>query len=540
MALDSKYTYDDFTTLRWVNDLTHFNDCFNNQNNQFFGDKSFIPLSIKNNCYDGIHRLSIINYDLDKVASFPSNDFNGLKVWFVSDEEEVLIDSVVSNDLENIYYITLLSDQISSVGRLELRGGAFQFINYLKNISFNGSDYWNFITGSVNNSIINENSKFYQNIQIGNSLNVEGGYKLKVVGTVNIKYYLENTLTGVQTLLNDQNYTDIEIDSTFGSTTIDDYTRVVLDIEVSNNSYIEIDQITFSELLTEDLTYKYSECIKFVDDKDYLVLHTRNYFDKDGIKWSENSQYNWIRTTLPATDLGLTNVNPERELQYLSGKNTPIAVESRNDRTVNYEFLNNGNSRVLDSIEVLSGNIKGSNDQGGFFLNLIKLTPEGDMDRADDSMIGTMSYIKQRNDKGENIFVDDNLIFDDLRPEIEFLIPPSESIFTVGVDNDILLAVNYKNTLIKLTNDINKKIRIYKDEVIFEILDYTDIVDATGFLMTIKNTDTYGEGNYRIEIDDDFVLGEMFDQYGAYGINNWTFTVKGARIHTNEFTSEFN
>ena len=412
MSLSLKYKYRDASTLRWVNDLSHFEDKFNPDNNQYFGNKYVADLLIKDDYYDGIHRLVLTEYDIDRLTPYPFD----LKVWFISENSEVELTSVVTNDIDNIYYVTIFSETTSGTGRLEIRSGG--------------------------------------------------------------------------------------------------------------------------------VTYKYSECVKFVTGTDHIVLHTRNYFDKSGIKWGVNPVYNWIRTTLPANDLGLTNVNPEREIQYIGGRNSPESLEARNDLSIEYEFLVAGKARILDAIEILSGNVYGNDDQGGFYLNLIRLTPEGDMDRADDSINGTMTYLVQKNDSGAVIEVDDNLIFSDLKPEIRSLQPSDESSFTVGVDNTFVIEVDY-NQNVQLTTDATKEIRLFKDSFLIETFTINNVVGVTGTLLQIKLSDTYPLGEYNIEIDDNFVLETTFGAFGANGIpssiySDWTFSVEEFKIHNDIYNDIFN
>ena len=160
------------------------------------------------------------------------------------------------------------------------------------------------------------------------------------------------------------------------------------------------------------------------------------------------------------------------------------------------------------------------------------------MDRSEDSINGSMTYLKQRNDDGSLIFIDDESIFEDLRPILTALQPPNESVFIYTIDNDFPIEATYDRGIV-LTDDLTKEIRIYKDEVLIETLTIEDVVGINGNTLQIKNTQVYEKGNYRIEIDDDFVKEDVFRLFGAKGLTNWNFSVRG-RIHNNVFKRVYN
>jgi len=416
MSLNLKYNFFDYSIIRWVNNLSHFQDTFNPQNNQYFGhtlpsknmrgyESGYVHnLLINDGRYDGVHRLPIIEYDIDALKPYPSN----LKVFFVNEIEVKELPSVVKNDSDNIYYITFASNEITSSGRLEIRD-------------------------------------------------------------------------------------------------------------------------------EEGKVYKYSECVRFVSNIPYVIVHTRNYFNKDGFNWEYKPMNNWIRTNLPAKCLGLTNVEPDRELQRLGSKNSYEAVESRNDKKITYEYNTEGKALLLDAIEVLSGNT-GSN--AGFYLDLIRVTPAGEIEREEDSINGKGTYFVQMNDDYSVIEINDEDIFDDIKPVITILNPLDESIFIEGLDNIFSLDIYY-NTDIQITTDLTKEIRIFKDEILIETLTPNDIVGVTNNKLEIKPNSTYSEGIYRIEVDDDFVIENTFGIFGANGLNNWNFEVLKGRIYNDNYSEVY-
>ncbi|BAQ84147.1 hypothetical protein [uncultured Mediterranean phage uvMED] len=537
MALSPKYKFKDLSLIRWVNDLSHFKDRFNPQNNQYFGsaDKPY-RLQIENDdpyCfYDGLHRLVLTNYDIDLTGSFTDD----MKIYFVDRNSETQLLSSINNDIENVYYVTLKANSGSRAGRLELRGGKSKFVNFLRNVYLNGIDHWSIISGDIvfeDKAEIKENTVFSQKLIIDEGLSVEAGYILEIEGTANIKYSLQSTSDGITYEIDSSQYSNQQATGDFAITTSQDYNNVIIDVELIGNSKVTVSQVTFSIFQDEDITFKYSDCVKFVDEP-LTVIHTRNYFDRNGIKWSENPKYNWIRTTLPTKDLGLTDINPERTIEYLGKRNTPIAIESRNDESITYEFLVEGKASILDSIESLSGNVKGSEDQGGFYLDLKKLTPEGDMDREEDSINGTMTYLFHKNDDGSDVFIDDGHVFGDLVPIIISLSPANGSVFYFGIDDNFPLVVYYSLD-VQLTNDLTKKIKIYKDNSLIETLTADDIFIENGNSLLIKQSQIYDVGEYRVFIDDDFVFENKLGEFGAKGIDDWTFSVIDPRVYSDVY-----
>jgi len=539
MSLKSKYKFRDLSLIRWVNDLSHFKDRFNSQNNQYFGHpENPYKLQIKNDdptCfYDGIHRLVVTNYDIDKNI-----DFNGVnRLYFTNENEDYEIPSVINSDAENIYYITFLLERISKVGRLEIR--CENDIQLIKNPSFeNGIDNWNIEYGAFNSftgyieTATQSRASQLVNLEAGKTYEIS--YSFEVFTNIN-RVTLDFFSGGVEEDISNSGTVTAPNDfaTTFQFTPTKNYEKVAITVR-SSGSLIWLYEFSIIEK-TFDLC-KISDCVKFVDEP-LSVVHTRNYFDRKGIKWSYQPLYNWIRTTVPTKDLGLTDINPEREIQYLGSRNTPIAIESRDDETIKYEFLVDGHARFLDSIESLSGNIQGSDIQGGFYLDLIKLTPEGDMDRSDDSINGTMTYLLHKNDDGSNVFIDDEAIFDDLRPVITTLQPPDESIFTNGVDNDFPLTIFY-NIDIQLNNDPSLEIRIYQDNVLLETLTYLDVIGVSDNILYVKASEIYSVGEYRIEVDDNFVLETTFGIYGANGLNDWNFKVNQPRIYNDNYSDVY-
>lgn len=413
MSYPLKYSKLDYSLIRWVNDLSGFEEINNPQNNQFFGVSKYdtdkrnhysdfaYPLLNKDGYHwDGIHRLVIVEQN-------DNNNYTGeLSVWYVSGSKEIQLPSFVNNDYSNIFYITIFAEGLTGCGHLEIRN--------------------------------------------------------------------------------------------------------------------------------ETQTYKYSDKIKFVSNLPYVSVHTKNQYNRDGFNWESSPENNWIVTNLPAECIGLTEIVPEREIEYIN-QASPSLTQTKNDKQISIEFNTNGKASVLDSIESLSGNL---GNGSGFYLNRVKVVPNADIDRDEENINSTGTFLYQYNEDYSLIEVDDNTIFSDLKPIIQTLQPQDESNFTEGLDNNFELTVTY-NIPIQLTTDLSKQIRIYQDNVLIDTLTANDVLSVVGTSLFIKPSLVYPIGEYRIEIDDSFVLENVIGQFGAVELNDWNFSVIEPRVYNDNYSDVY-
>ena len=278
MSYPLKYSKLDYSLIRWVNDLSDFEEINNPQNNQFFGVSKYdtdkrnhysdfaYPLLNKDGYHwNGIHRLAIVEQNNDNIYT------EDMYVCYVSGSNYINLPSVVKSDVGNIFYITMLADGLSGCGRLELRSDSYQEI--LLNPSFDfgltdwGVEYGVFIPVS-GNLRINMQGKIFQETNIYSGKSYMFNFSFDVNGTPQrIRVNVENTTTNSEVIVLDSFQVQVG-DPTYNGSIVfnanENFDRVTMVVEnISNNTVIY--EFSVKEIIIS--THKYSDKIKFVSKR---------------------------------------------------------------------------------------------------------------------------------------------------------------------------------------------------------------------------------------------------------------------------------
>lgn len=159
---------------------------------------------------------------------------------------------------------------------------------------------------------------------------------------------------------------------------------------------------------SDQSTLFYSNCIKFIDSTDYfgrkfIRVATRHSYSKNLFDFDDDE--NWFITNLPAYCLGMNNVDVDISNTRVGGHSTLRLRDTFIDETTTYQFEADGDSNVLDFVQVHSAN-------DYFFIDGVQKICIEKLEKDEFSMYGTMTFANVKDHNGLNILFDEGRFFD--------------------------------------------------------------------------------------------------------------------------------
>lgn len=329
---------------------------------------------------------------------------------------------------------------------------------------------------------------------------------------------------------------------------IPNYNNIVLDFDlklilVTQHSEIEIPCLFgFIDSKLQKITFKYndyasgyfeirnsenttlftSNCIKFIDSSDYygrkfVRLVTKHIYDRFLFNFSD-----YVVTNLPAYNIGKFKIETDASNSRTGGNSTLRPKEAYHDEVTPYEFVANGDSNILGFLQTHVTNNE-------FYIDGTLRTSLNKLETDDFSAFGKIDFVSVKDKFGQNITIDEDVIFDDLNLKVVELTPIDNYINEASIYNGEI-KIKFNNKVLP-TADLTKKIKVYKDSVLLFEKNNSE-VSIDYYTVTI-NTDVLEAGDYHILIDGGMFKNNIGNEFeGISDDTTWNFTLTSVAIET--------
>jgi len=282
----------------------------------------------------------------------------------------------------------------------------------------------------------------------------------------------------------------------------------------------------------------YSNCVSFQNTEQLggvkqLRLVTKHNYNRQKFDYSDKNAY--FVTNIPSYEQGNYNLDSDLTNDRFGGNSTLKIQDTYLDEVVKYEFLLNGNGDIGNFLSSMFTNTD-------VFINGTQRTLKEKLDIDDFGIISSGTFTNVKDKFENNITINEDEVFDDLKLSVINLFPPNKSVLSSDfmASKNNLIEIEFNQNIILSTDD-KKYIRVYRDDLEIISKNYTQLT-VVGKNIVINNDVVLNDGKYRIEIDSGLILTSIGFLFNGYFGNDWSFEISNvgelAEIVWEDYTKE--
>lgn len=280
------------------------------------------------------------------------------------------------------------------------------------------------------------------------------------------------------------------------------------DIVISGQLILNIDGVDFM----------YSNCISFEDTENsygakQLRLITRHSYNRQKFSYTD-TENSYFAINIPGYEKGIYGLEADISNERVGELSTLETTETYLDEFIVYEFEVGGNNDIALFLASMT-----TNDE--LYINGTKRTLKEAIEFDENNIIATATFINQKDKYGNNITIDEDVIFSDIKLSVTSYYPNIGDLINIDSFNaNGSPIVIYFNTNIKFNPSSNGYVNIYKNNVL-DLVRSKSKMYISGNRLNIYGhiqDHTFTAGDYFITIDDGLIVSDF--GYNMDGILN--------------------